>query len=55
MMPDKITRYEHKGLRAGTITLLRGSELVELVQIPDADTVDVELIITEHIDEGGVN
>jgi len=46
-MSEKSTKYSHKDLRPGLVTLMVDGQAIEQIPVADADTIDLELIITE--------
>lgn len=47
-MPTEKSTYENKGLPAQLVTLTVGGQLVRQIAVDGADTIDLELAITQH-------
>jgi hypothetical protein len=46
-MSETKSTYEHKGLPAQLITIMSGTTVIRSIPIPDADSVDLSITITE--------
>jgi hypothetical protein len=46
-MSEKKTTYTDTDLKAGLVTLMLGGETIRQVAVSDADSIDLELTITE--------
>lgn len=47
LMSEKSTKYSHKDLKPGLVTLMIDGQAVEQITVTDADTIDLTLEITE--------
>ena len=46
-MPEKKTTYTDNDLKPGLVTLMLGGETIRQVTVVDADSIDLELTVTE--------